>query len=269
VKLSISNLAWDRAEDQAAISAVVRAGGSAIDVAPTKLWSDLEGTAGGDVQAYASQCRSLGVRIVGLQSLLYGRPELALFGEPGQRTQALSYLERVMALGFGLGASHFLLGAPQNRRQHSKSPETCLDLAVSLCRRLAEAAAKAGAVFCFEPLAPAYGCEFVCTTAEAVELAGLVNHPAFGILLDTGVLAMNDERLEDAVTLAGPHLRYVQLAEPHLQPVDLARKTDEIQRLRRLGYSGWISVEMLSTPDGNNVARVGQAVAELSRAMKG
>jgi D-psicose/D-tagatose/L-ribulose 3-epimerase len=262
--LSVSDLAWDLDEDAEAIAAVVRSGGRAIDVAPTKLWSDLEQTPIEDAHAYAAVCRSRGVRIRAVQSLLFGKPSLELFGEPEQRSATLAYLEHVIALGAGLGASYFLYGAAQNRLRHGRSHETCMDSAAIFFRELAEAAGRASAVFCVEPLAPEYGCDFVRNTAEAVQLAEAVNHPAFGILLDTGVLALASERLEDAVSLAGSYLRYVHLAEPHLHPISTAERAADIRRLRRLGYDGWVSVEMLGTNDGENVPRVAEAVTQLA-----
>jgi sugar phosphate isomerase/epimerase len=92
----------------------------------------------------------------------------------------------------------------------------------------------------------------------------LVDHPAFGVLLNTGVLALTGETLEHAVALAGPHLRYVQLAEPHLRPINTAEKVDQVRHLRQLGYDGWVSVEMLSSAVGENVPRVAEAVAQLA-----
>ena len=262
--LSVSNLAWDVSEDDAALAAVVRSGGGAIDLAPTKLWKDLERVTPADATAYAESCRRRGVSIVALQSLLFGKPDLQLFGEPPLRAATLSYLDGVIALGAALGASHLILGAAHNRRRNGHSRQACVDLAVPLFRYLADAAQRRSAIFCLEPMAPQYGCDFVCDTDEAVQLAEQVNHPAFGIALDTGTLALNGEELGTAVATAWPYLRYVQLAEPELHPIDLVAKTEQVRCLRQLGYRGWVSIEMLSQRDGNDLLRVADAVTQLA-----
>src|SRR2546429_5820358 len=102
LRLAVSNIAWESEEDDE-IAALLRLDNvSAIEVGPTK-WREcpLDATAR-DIAGYRHEWADRGMRIVSLQSLLFGRPDLQLFGP--SRAALADYLRGMIEFGAALGA---------------------------------------------------------------------------------------------------------------------------------------------------------------------
>jgi sugar phosphate isomerase/epimerase len=181
-----------------------------------------------------------------MQALLFGRAELTLFESPAVRRQALEYLARIIQLGGWLGARALVFGSPLNRRVQGRALKEMLPLACDTFRWLGDQARACGTCFCIEANHSVYGCDFVTTLAEAVELVQHVAHPGFGLHLDAGGLALTGESLANLSVQP----RHYHISEPHLAPVGSA-DTDHAtlaRQLVQLGYHGWLSVEVRESP---------------------
>ena len=83
MKLAFSNLAWPATDDGTALPELRASGFDALEVAPTRLWPDPLERSAEDVAAARAVVEAAGLRIVALQSLLFQRPDLQLFGRLG------------------------------------------------------------------------------------------------------------------------------------------------------------------------------------------
>ena len=68
-----------------------------------------------DIAEYRRSWEDRGLQIVSLQSLLFGRSDLQLFGDDGVRAALADYLRRVIDFGAPLGAHALVFGSPKNR----------------------------------------------------------------------------------------------------------------------------------------------------------
>jgi D-psicose/D-tagatose/L-ribulose 3-epimerase len=189
IRLSISNIAWDPAEDDA-VAAVLRAEGvSAVEIAPTK-WRDkpLEATAA-EIEHYRRSWADRGLRISSLQALLFGRPDLELFGS--SRLQLAEYLYRVIELGAGLGARALVFGSPRNRLRGSLALEAAMASATDFFRDVGDFAAQHGVVIAIEANPPDYGGDFVTRTNEAVALCRAIASAGVGVNGDLGGMTLS------------------------------------------------------------------------------
>jgi sugar phosphate isomerase/epimerase len=243
MKLAVSNLAWPVESDGAAAELLGRHGVRAIELAPTKVWPRPAEATEEDVIAYRAFWERRGFQIVALQALLFGRPDLTLFDDPGTRGHTFDYLCRIMRLASCLGAGVLVFGSPGNRRVNGRPPAEVRPVAVDLFRRLGEAAHRHGVSFCIEPNPPAYGCDFVTTVEQGAQLVAEVGHPGFGLHLDAGGMALAGESLE-RVGAVGP--RHFHISEPHLCPIGTGSTPHAVyaEQLRQVGYERWCSVEM-------------------------
>jgi sugar phosphate isomerase/epimerase len=241
VRIGISNLAWRREEDAALIAEVAV---DALEVAPTKLWDEPLTMPSDVVAAYRAQAPP----IAALQALLFGRPELRVFDRSRERT--LAYLRGMCDVAAALGASVLVFGSPANRRREGRP----LELAVSFFRELGEYAASLGLCVCVEPLPSELGTDFVTSATEATALVAEVASPGFGLHLDSASLHLTND---DPLGAIRPGLRHFHASEVGFGPlgstgVDHGRCAEA---LRRSGYDGVVSVEMLAG-DGSNRDRV-------------
>lgn len=204
-----------------------------------------------------------GLPILAMQALLFGRPELRLFGTDEERQALAEHLRLVFRVASGLGARHLIFGSPRNRIRGNMEPAVAFDVAERFFRKIAKDAEAAGCVLCIEANATEYGCDFVTTHEEAATLVKAVASPGFGLQLDTGVMRMNEESpLGLASVLCGKNVlpAHVHISEPFLAPVDAAtpfhRELHAV--LNDMGYAGAVSVEMKRP---SSVSLLGNAVA--------
>jgi D-psicose/D-tagatose/L-ribulose 3-epimerase len=247
MRLAVSNIAWDDA-DQAKLLPVLRAARvSGIEVAPTKLWPDWVGAtpaaAAGARDAFADQ----GFAVPALQSILFGRPDLHLFGEP---SGLVAHIGQVAALAGALGASLMVFGSPRNRLRGELAPAEAMRRAALVFRDIGAVCAAAGTTLGIEANPAEYGGDFLLTWREAAELVALVDHPCIRLHLDTACTLMaGDDPVEAARACAGL-IGHFHVSAPRLGPVGEDNGIDHLgiaAALRAGGYDGWISVEMRRT----------------------
>src|ERR1035441_3882311 len=99
MELAISNIAWEPREDEAVREVLAAAGIRALEVAPTKMWSDPSTVPIGEALRYRAEWEARGFRLVAMQALLFGHPEMTIFENDERRGATHDYLLRIMELG--------------------------------------------------------------------------------------------------------------------------------------------------------------------------
>lgn len=251
--LAISNIAWPPAEEAKIAALLPTLGVRAVEVAPTTRWPSPPDATPDELGAYRAGWESRGLSVVAAQSLLYGRDDLQLFGEPARRAATLDYLRRTIETAAALGARALVFGSPRNRRVGTLARADAERVAVGFFSAAGDVAARHGAILCLEPNPPQYGCDFLTTTAECADFLRLAAAPGLGLNLDAGALALNGEDPMAAVETARPWLRHVHVSEPYLAAVGEGPgeiHTRLASALATHGYEGWISIEMRPPNDG-------------------
>lgn len=219
MRLAISNIAWDVAEDEAVARLLARHEVDAIDVAPGKYFPD---PAQADAQAIArvkAWWADRGIEITGMQSLLFGTTGLNLFGAAAARQAILDRLAAVCRVGAGLGARWLVFGSPKNRDRAGLTDEETLDQATAFFRRLGAIAQGQGVTICLEPNPPCYGANFMTTSLETVDVVERVDHPAIGMQFDTGALTLQHEDPVAVLARCASRIAHIHASEPDLLPL--------------------------------------------------
>jgi sugar phosphate isomerase/epimerase len=262
MRLAVSNIAWDPSQDSTIAELLRREDVGGVEIAPTK-WRErpLEASPA-DIASYRRAWEDRGLPIVTIQSLLFGRPELQLFADERRRAEMLDYLRRIVALSAELGARSLVFGSPKNRIRGSLSMPDALVIACDFFRAIGDHARDHRVVFCIEANPPAYGCDFITTTAEAVELCRAVDHAAIRLNADLGGMTMAHEDVRASVRAAASFIGHFHASEPNL--VQLGAVADHPAAAAALGaisYNGWVSIEMRAMADANeSIAAVARAV---------
>jgi len=190
MKLAVSNIAWPSGADEDAFAVLDQHGVAGLEVAPTKLWPKPAEVPPGEVRRYREGVERHGLRVVAAQALLFGRPDLTVFGDAGTREATLEYLGAIVRLCAALGAEALVFGSPKNRRVGGLAPETAWRIAEEFFGRLAEVADRHGTVVVMEANPPEYEADFVTRAAEAAELVRRVNRPGLRLHLDTACMSL-------------------------------------------------------------------------------
>ena len=256
MKLAVSNIAWAPAENDAATRIMREAGARGVEVAPATLFDDPSSASDQDIAAARRGWNDRGLDIVSLQALLFGRPELRLFGDTDTRERTAEHLRGITRMAVALGARTMVFGSPRNRQRGDTPVDVAERIAADFFAELGAYAAECGAAFCLEANAPAYGCDFVCHTRDAVALVRRVNSPGFRVQVDTSTMAMNGENYRESIDLAVPTAAHLHISEPNLGPIGPLGQVPVglvLEALDDASYDGWISIEMRSTPNGRNL----------------
>ena len=259
MRIAVSSLAWDVADDEA-VAAVLNAHGvDAVDLVPGKYFAGGAATPDQVRNWWAAR----GIAVTGLQALLFGTTGLNLFGDPAAQAAMLAHLETVCRAGAELGAPRLVFGSPRNRDRTGLSDAQALAAATSFFRRLGDVAGRHGVVVCLEPNPPRYGANFMTNSSETAEVVAATAHPAIRLQLDTGALAINGEDPEQVVRAYGDLIGHVHASEPDLVVLGdgAADHARAAAALRAWRPDAVVAIEMLPAKNEPRVAAVERAVA--------
>lgn len=249
MKLAFSNIAWSADEDPLVLDVLRAHQIQGIEVAPTRLWPDWAGATPAAAATYAQAMREAGFATPSLQSLLFGRADLQVFGSTTQQADLISHLAQVAKLAAAMQAKVLVFGSPKNRDRGDLTDAQAMQHAVLFFRQAAQVCADAGVTLAMEANPSYYACNFVTRWQEAEELVRSCKHPGLGLHLDTACTVLAGDDPVAAVAQVADILVHVHLSEPDLGPFTSPR-TDHLavgDALRAVGYSGWCSVEMRRT----------------------
>ncbi|HEY7310873.1 MAG TPA: sugar phosphate isomerase/epimerase family protein [Gemmataceae bacterium] len=269
MRLAISNIAWPAGADAAVAPLLRKHGVEGVELALTKIWPEPLDAPAAEVRAYRDGWEKQGVRIAALQALLFGKPHLTLFGSEPTRRRTLAYLSGTIERAGLLGARALVFGSPKNRQRQGLSLVEASALAVPFFRELGRVARQHGVYFCIEPNPPAYGCDFVTTVAEGIELVDAVGEEGFGLHLDTGGMSLVGDPPVSSIEAAGERCRHFHVSQPFLAEVcgGTVAHAEFAEALRARGYQDWVSIEMGEAKEaGAWVGAVERALAFVTKA---
>lgn len=249
MKLAFSNIAWASEEDRQALDLLRASQVQGIEVAPTRLWPNWAGATPEAAGDHAQAMREAGFKTPSLQSLLYGLPDLQVFGTTRQQTDLITHLARVAELAAAMQAKVLVFGSPKNRDRGDLTPAQAMQHAIRFFRQAGQACADAGVTLAIEANPSHYQCNFVTRWQEAEELVRACSHPGIGLHLDTACTVLAGDDPVAAVSQVADILVHVHASEPDLGPFTSPR-SDHLamgEALRAVGYTGWCSVEMRRT----------------------
>jgi D-psicose/D-tagatose/L-ribulose 3-epimerase len=118
------------------------------------------------------------------------------------------------------------------------------DRCVHSLQRVSTRAHEAGVRLAFE-LLNRFETFFLNTVDDGVRLAEAVANPAFGLLLDTFHMHIEEKSMADAIRLAGRHLVHFHASENDRGVCGTGQVawTDTFDALADVGYEGWVVVE--------------------------
>ena len=252
MRLAVSNLAFAGSGLDETLSALTSLRVDGIEVAPSIIWPGWAEATDEALREVRDRIRRAGLGCPSLQSLLYGRPELQLFGGEESRSQLRAHLLYVGRMAAGLGASAMVFGSPKNRLRGELDDADAQALAAGLLRDVGNALSGSAIALTLEPNPREYGADFLTGLAETADFVRRVDSPGVRLQLDTSSIILNQEDpaelLPDVIDLVA----HVHVSEPFLGDFsDPSPLHGRIARaLRDAGWSGWVSLEMRRPDEG-------------------
>lgn len=215
MKISISNIAWEVADDELVAHVLHKYGIDSIDVAPGKYFPHPETATASEIESVRLLWSNRGINIVGMQALLFGTVGLNIFSSDESRLAMLKRLDAVCRIASGLGADKLVFGSPKNRDRMSLSDDEVFHIAIPFFRSLGDLAANYNVKICLEPNPECYGANFMTTSEETRLIVTRVNHPNILMQLDTGAMFLNGESI-GTIPEYMPYIGHIHLSEAQL-----------------------------------------------------
>lgn len=263
MKLAVSSIAWTNEEEAEIAELLKELGVKYVEVAPTKLWGEPVEASGDEVQKYVEWWKKYDIEIVAFQSMLFAHPDYKIFESEENREITKTYLQDFTGLAGKMGAQRMVFGSPKNRQKGELSGDEAQSIAIKFFREIAETAQQNNTVFCVEPNAPQYNCDFVTTAQEGIELVKMVDHPGFGLHLDIACMTLAGDDVTKSIKAGAHYIKHFHISAPMLEQVEDRDDVDyrgSAQALKDIGYEGCISIEMRPGDTGSNKERVRKAV---------
>lgn len=253
MKLAVSNLAWKPNERLEAYKILAHHNIHGLEMAPGLFLSEasdcFEPTTT-ELKLAVDEIEDYGLKLVSMQSLLFGVQGAALFAGPDSLGRFVAGMKRAIVLAGRLSIPNMVFGSPKQRViPDDMTTEKATEHAATVFRELGEHARAAGTTLLMEFNPPDYGTNFLNTFRQALDFVKVVNHDALKLVLDIGAMHMNDDFLSirSAVEEGRHFISHVHMSEPHLVPAP-AREDDAVKIFSALSaceYPHWVSIEML------------------------
>tara|TARA_A100001037_G_C15137201_1_gene631759 strand:- start:1250 stop:2059 length:810 start_codon:yes stop_codon:yes gene_type:complete len=244
VKYAISNIALPQYKHYTELSELASLGFEGMEIAPSRVWSDTwKGLTAMDIQRYRHDVENAGLEVVGLHSLLFDQPDLALCDSTEKRALLMEYFVHLSGMCRDLGGRTIIWGG--GRRRGEMPEDEALTVAVDFFGALADRIECHGTVYCLEPLAAA-DTDFVNSVRECQAIAHTVNRPGLKVQIDVKAMANNNELDQDTISAVAADLVHVHANEPGFEVLGSSGAVDHHlagECLRGIGYDRYVSIE--------------------------
>lgn len=241
MKLSISNIAWDKELDSEVYGMMQKYGYSGLEIAPTRVFTSMPYNNLPEAAEWYTQLKSeWGFCISSMQSIWYGRNE-NIFHSVDEREKLIQYTQRAIDFAETINCKNIVFGCPKNRN----IPEGCEPKGdISFFRMLGDYAAAHGTVIGMEANPPIYGTNYINDTGSAIRLIEQAASEGFKLNLDVGTMIENGETI-DIVENKSYLIHHVHISEPQLRQIVKRPLHREIaEMLHKDNFKGYVSIEM-------------------------
>lgn len=260
MKLSISNIAWDKQQDEQVYRLMCRYGFSGLEIAPTRVFGDAPYDMCQEAVLWSTAIKKdYSFSISSMQSIWYGRTE-KLFGSEEEKRVLLAYTKKAIRFAEAIGCRNLVFGCPKNR---CISDDSDMGTAIDFFREIGEYARKHDTVVGMEANPRIYGTNFINDTMSALELIKEVDSDGFLLNLDIGTMIENREPVNILCDQVG-YINHVHISEPFLKRIERSQMHCHIKTvLQNEGYGGFMSVEMGKVEEYADIVQVIRYVSEM------
>jgi len=209
---------------------------------------------------YIRKCiEDIGLRLVGVcTGHVFGEDGLGLVGlDEIHRQLAFERLRAFVDFAGEYGGEGTLVNIGRSRGPgYDRDPQRSLLEMETAFRQLAEYAAPRGVRLILEPI-NTHQATYIHTTQEGIDMVRRVNHPNFGLMLDTYHMNIEDVDIYQSLREAEPYLWFVHFADNNRHWPGSAHLDFEkiVAVLEKIQYDGFVSLEIMPWPDSDTAAK--------------
>lgn len=237
MRLSISNLAWNKCDNDEVYAYLCRKHFDGIEIAPTKLFEEDPYSHIDEAVAYFSAVSlKYGLSVSSMQSIWYGR-QGNIFESDEDRENLRDYTCAAVDFASSIKCGNLVFGNPKARNK----PDGCSDSVVyGFFKQISDYADSRGTVISLEPNPEIYNTNFINKTEEAFSFCRNSGCDHLKVNVDLGTILYNKETL-DSVRDNIDLVNHIHISEPYLKKIE---KREIHKCLLDLDFDKYVSIEM-------------------------
>lgn len=265
MKLAISNIAWDSTENLLVYSLMRRYGIEGLEIVPTKFFPKNPYLQDKIILSnLKKEIEEKELKIVSMQSILFGRNDLKLFESFEKREELLEYLKKGVVFAKKLGIKNIVFGNPKNRISTSIQD---YEIALTFFNELGDFAYKNDVFIGIETNPEIYDCNFLTKTTDTMTFINNCSSKGIGLNLDIGAMLVNKENIDILEKISIDKISHVHISEPYLNKIDITNKEFHksiFKYLKEKNYTNYISIEM-KQQNNEDIEEALKYISELSK----
>jgi sugar phosphate isomerase/epimerase len=262
---AVSNISLPACNHLHLMDDVASIGYAGLEVAPSRIWRNTSEVTSVEISSYRTAVEKAGIKILGLHSLLYDRPDLQLFAGPEDREKLADFFCHLSKVCRDLGGRTLIFGG--GRRRGDMPLPQATEITIQFFETMLPRISDHGTIFCFEPLGP-NDSDFINSSMDSIEIAEHLNHPSFAVQLDAKALVDNDEIRLSIFESAASRLVHFHANQQGLGVLCNDGTVDHAtlgSLLKKINYTGYVSVEQRMLNEDTAIQDIGKSMNILKR----
>lgn len=252
MKLSISNIAWEKEQDEEMYEYISKSQLTGIEIAPTRIIEENPYDKLDKAMEFESKMKKqYGLEISSMQSIWYGKKGNIFQKE--EASQLLEYTKKAIDFANRIHCKNLVFGCPKNRNMPENHKE---DEILYFFKELGEYAKEKQTVLAIEPNPTIYGTNLINTTKQALDFIKKIDSEAIRVNADFGTILQNEENLNiifENIDL----VNHIHISEPNLAKIEKREEHKKLAEfLKSINYNRYVSIEMKKTEELEEVKQV-------------
>jgi hypothetical protein len=248
MKLAVSNIAWDVANDYSVAKVLRELEIGYIEIAPSKYSKNFRHFNFLEITNAVKKWDGLGIKVSSMQSLLFGLQDLTLFGGVEKQNELKKHLLKLNAVSNVCEIGPLVFGSPKNRNRGELELPLAKLSAVGFFKDLASNWEEGSSFLVIESNPIEYGCDFLITASETFEFVSAIDCSKIKNHIDFACTELGGEDPVQVALYNGNKLSHVHLSEKNLGPLKMENKERYkkfLTNLKNKGYEGVVTLEMM------------------------
>ena len=259
-KLSISHLGWRKNENKDVIKILNKNKIKNIDIVLGRYFNDIEKIDNKKILALRNFWKRNGIKIFGMQSILYGYEDFNIFKSEFDRNRLLEVIININKIAKKLGVKFITFGCPKNR---FRNKHQSTGLAVDFFRKISKNLSK-GITLCIEPIPKIYNNNFLINTKDVLNFLEKVNRKNILCQLDMSAMKINKDNLRNILKFK-KYVGHIHISDINLGQIEYSEENKKIisfliENFKKKKFA----IEILGNKK-SNLATINRSITNLNR----
>ena len=227
-----------------------------IEIAPFTLASDVREISGNIIEKIRKLSEENKIDIIGTHWLLVKPEGLSVSSkDKNLRKKTSEYLCKLVDFTSIIGGEIMVFGSPKQRKiNEGQTFEEVKKYLKEVIKPDLEKCHEKNVFFCIEPLARTET-NFINKAEELNEIIEEINHPNLKLHLDVKAMSDEDKPIPDIIEIGAKYLKHFHVNDKNLLGPGFGEIDYKpiIEKLKEIGYNGWLSVEVFDFSPGAKV----------------